>query len=307
MEKKRLLPKNDLVFQRIFGKVGNESVTKRFIELIIEERIETIDLDVNKELIREKEEEKLGRLDVRAKLNGGISCNIEIQLKDNNNMEKRTLYYWAKLHSGQLKQGENYNNTKRTISIIIMGENLNKLKKVSNYHTKWKLREEKQKELILTEDIEIHILELEKLNKIIKKKDELRLWLLFLEDPENKEVQKEMEENIFLQQAMKEYEHLRGSEEFWRIVELREKNLRDESWERENAREAGLAEGRAEGLKQGKAEGLKQGKEEGIKEGRKEERIEIAKELLKQEFSIEKIVKITKLKKEEVEELVKDK
>lgn len=318
MGKTRLLPKNDLVFQRIFGKIGNENIAKRFIELIIEEKIETIDLDVNKELIRDKEEEKLGRLDVRAKLNGGISCNIEIQLKDQNNMEKRTLYYWAKLHSGQLKQGENYNNTKRTISIIIMGENLNKLKKVSSYHTKWKLREEEQKDLILTEDIEIHILELGKLKEIINKKDELRLWLLFLENPENEEVQKEMEENIFLQQAMKEYEHLRGSEGFWRIVELREKNLRDESWEKENAREAGLAEGRAEGLKQGKEEGIKEGikegRKEGIKEGLKEgvkegvnkTKKDIAKKLLKEDFTIDDIVRITELTHKEIEEIEKE-
>ena len=93
MENKKILPKNDLVFQRIFGKVGNEKIAKRFIELIIGEKIESIDLDVNKELIREKEEEKLGRLDVRAKLNGGISCNIEIQLKNHNDIEKRILYY----------------------------------------------------------------------------------------------------------------------------------------------------------------------------------------------------------------------
>ena len=294
MENTKLLPKNDLVFQRIFGKVGNEKIAKRFIELIIGEKIESIDLDVNKELIREKEEEKLGRLDVRAKLNGGISCNIEIQLKNHNDMEKRILYYWSKLHAGQLKESEKYKDIKRTISIVIMGENLKKLKDITNYHTKWNLTEQNRKDLILTEDIEIHVLELKKMKKLTNKQDELRLWLMFLDNPEDEEVQKEMEENAYLKQAMKEYEHLRGSEGFWRIVELREKNLRDEEWERENARE----EARAEGLKEGK----KEGKKEGIKANKKE----TAKKLLKEKFSIEDIIRITELTQKEIEEIKKD-
>lgn len=275
MEKVKLLPKNDLVFQRIFGKVGNEEIAKRFIELIIGEKIETIDLDVNKELIREKEEGKLGRLDVRAKLNHGISCNIEIQLKDENNMEKRTLYYWARLHGYQLKKGDDYNKVRKTISIVIMGENLKSLKNIEEYHTKWRLREEEHKDLILTEDMEIHILELEKMKRVSNKKDELRLWLLFLDNPENEEVQKEMEKNELLQQAMKEYEHLRGSEGFWRLVELREKNLRDEIWRKNNAKE----------------------------EGRKEEKCKIAKKMLAQGSDIEFIIKCTGLTEEEIKKL----
>lgn len=287
MEKINLVPKNDLVFQRIFGKVGNEDIAKRFIELIIGKKIETIDLDVNRELIREKEEGKLSRLDVRAKLNDGISCNIEIQLKDQNNMEKRALYYWARLHGNQLKVGEDYKDVKKTISIIIMGENLKRLADIEEYHTKWKLREEKKKEKILTEDIEIHILEMEKMKNRVKEKDELRLWLLFLDNPENEEVLKEMEENDFFKQAMKEYEHLRGSEGFWRLVELREKNLRDEVWEKNNARE----EGREEGIK------------EGTEKGKKDEKIAIAKKLLKKGYSVEQIMEITDLSEDEIKEI----
>ena len=301
MEETKLLPKNDLVFQRIFGKVGNEKIAKRFIELIIGEEIESIDLDVNRELIREKEEEKLGRLDVRAKLNGGISCNIEIQLKNHNDMEKRILYYWSKLHAGQLKEGDKYKDIKRTISIVIMGENLKKLKDIKNYHTKWSLVEQKRKDLILTEDIEIHVLELKKMKALTNKKDELRLWLMFLENPENEEVQKEMEENTYLKQAMKEYEHLRGSEGFWRLVELREKNLRDAEW----IKDCKIEEAREEARVEGREKGRKEGREEARSEARKE-KAEMIKKMLKEKIDIKTIILVTGLKEEEIKKMINE-
>lgn len=272
MYNKILLPKNDMVFQGIFGKVGNEKIAQRFIELIIGEEIESIDLDVNKELLKRTQEDKLGRLDLRAKLNEGISCNIEIQLKNEGNMEKRAVYYWARLHGNQLKEGEGYKKVQKTISIIIMGENLKCLKDIKDYHTKFQLREENRRDLILSEDEEVHILELEKMKQTNNKKDELRLWLLFLDNPENEEVQKGMEENKLLKQAMEEYDYLRGDELFWRIVELREKNLRDEISARENA----------------------------IDEGREEEKKDIAQKMLKRKFSIEEVAKITELPEDEI-------
>ena len=112
-----------------------------------------------------------------------------------------------------------------------------------------------------------------------------------------------MEENDFLKQAMKEYEHLRGSEGFWRLVELREKNLRDEVWEKNNARE----EGRKEGREEGRQEGVKEGRREGTEKGKKEEKIAIAKKLLKKGYSVEQIMEITDLKEEEIKELMNNK
>ena len=40
--------------------------------------------------------------------------NIEIQLKDEYNMIKRSLYYWSKLYEGQLENGDNYQKLSRT-------------------------------------------------------------------------------------------------------------------------------------------------------------------------------------------------
>ena len=44
---KTLSPKLDVVFQALFGEVGNESITKGFLETILERKIDSIDLSRN--------------------------------------------------------------------------------------------------------------------------------------------------------------------------------------------------------------------------------------------------------------------
>ena len=52
--------------------------------------------------------------------------------------------------------------------------------------------------------------------------------------------------------------------------------------------------------------GIEQGIKTGIEEGAKEEKIQIAKKMLKEKVSIEFIIKVTGLSKEEVEQLISD-
>ncbi len=60
---------------------------------------------------------------------------------------------------------------------------------------------------------------------------------------------------------------------------------------------------KAAGYYEGLEEGIQQGIKEGIQQGEKEKAIKIAKNLLKQNISIEIVVKCTGLTKEEIEKL----
>ena len=42
-----MLPKLDVVFQALFGEVGSERITNRFLENILERKIDEIDLKQN--------------------------------------------------------------------------------------------------------------------------------------------------------------------------------------------------------------------------------------------------------------------
>ena len=80
--KKLLNPKIDYVFKRIFGHVGNEDITGNLISAIIKKEVTDIKLDNNPILEKDLLDDKAGILDIKAKIDKTINCNIEIQVVD---------------------------------------------------------------------------------------------------------------------------------------------------------------------------------------------------------------------------------
>ena len=78
-EKKILSPKLDVVFQILFGEVGSEQITKDLLSTVLDETIETVNLNENIVLREELPNDKMGIVDVLAKINGNEFCNIEMQ------------------------------------------------------------------------------------------------------------------------------------------------------------------------------------------------------------------------------------
>lgn len=74
-----LPPTLDVVFQALFGEVGSEKITTRFLELILKTKIENIDLSKNPIIRRRNIKDKMGILDIIAKINGKEYCNIEMR------------------------------------------------------------------------------------------------------------------------------------------------------------------------------------------------------------------------------------
>ena len=178
-ESKILSPKLDIVFQSLFGEPGSERITKRFLENILEEKIEAIDLSKNPILRREYKTDKLGVLDVIAKINGKENCHIEMQVGRQDFIIERLLYYWSRVYSKQIKEGKDYDKLERTIAILIVDFELKGLEQVE-YITKWKIIEERNRKLILTDKLEIVILELNKIKgKEKSRRGTFRLAVLY--------------------------------------------------------------------------------------------------------------------------------
>jgi len=182
---KLLDPKNDYVFKRIFGHTGNEEITKGLLQSIIPDKIDKIELDSNPITEKDLLDDKVGILDIKAKLNdGNVNCDIEMQVVDQKDIEKRILFYWSKMYIQTLKAGQDYETLKRCIVILITNYDLEKLKEIPEYVTKWKIREEKYSKLVLTNDLELYIISLEKAKNSTKnKKEELYNWLKFINNP----------------------------------------------------------------------------------------------------------------------------
>ena len=276
---KRYPPKMDIIFQAIFGEVGSENITKDFLEKILKRKIEKISLDKNPILRRELKDDKLGVLDIITELDGKEKCNIEMQLIDKNNIIERMLYYWSKMYTRQIKAGDDYNKLEKTIVILIADFNIKGLEEVE-YHSTWKIIETNSvKKLILTDKFELDIIELLKIKGRENEKDQLLDWLIFLENPESERVTRKMEENENLKEAVEKLDRISEDEKMQRIIELREKAIRDEH--------AIYAKGL----------------DDGVEKGAREKQIEIAKSMLKENMDIEIIIKITGLTKEEIEKL----
>ena len=280
---KRYPPKMDIIFQAIFGEVGSENITKDFLEKILKRKIEKISLDKNPILRRELKDDKLGVLDIITELDGKEKCNIEMQLIDKNNIIERMLYYWSKMYTRQIKAGDDYNKLEKTIVILIADFNIKGLEEVE-YHSTWKIIETNSvKKLILTDKFELDIIELLKIKGRENEKDQLLDWLIFLENPESERVTRKMEENENLKEAVEKLDRISEDEKMQRIIELREKAIRDEH--------AIYDKGLDDGIEEGKAKGAR------------EKQIEIAKSMLKENMDIEMIIKITGLTKQEIEKL----
>ena len=192
--KKTLSPKLDVVFQALFGETGSERITKSFLETILNKKIEKIDLSKNPILRREFKDDKLGVLDILAELDGKEKCNIEMQLVNSKSIIERILYYWSRLYSRQIKIGQDYNLLERTIIILITDFKIEGLEELE-YHTTWKIIETEGRKRILTEKLEIDIIELPKIEGKEKESGRLLDWLYFLENPKSRRVTEKMEEN----------------------------------------------------------------------------------------------------------------
>ncbi len=273
--KKTLSPKLDVVFQALFGEVGNERITKAFLQEILKEKIDKIELNVNPILRRETIEDKMGVLDVVAKINNKQNVDIEMQMISNEKLPERILYYWARLFSKGIKKGEDYEKLEKTIAILITNEKIEKFEKLK-YHTEWKIFETENKKEILTDKLEIHIIELEKIeDNNQESNDKLLDWLYFLINPDSRRVKEKMEDNKELKEAKEKLDKITEDARMQQLAWWREKAIYEENTMLNSS------------FRKGKTEGKK----------------EDAKKMKEKNIPIETIIEITGLTKEEIEKL----
>ena len=177
----QLTPKNDVIFKKIFGSKRNEVILKDFLSSIIEEPIKEIEVEKDMKLDKDDLNDKVGILDIKAKLDNGVQVNVEMQVVNQQNMEKRTLFYWGKLYTGSIHEGETFYGLKKTITINLLDFNYFDTKE---YHTKWHIVEDTEKDKILTDVLEIHIIEIPKVREMNERESKNALidWITFLDN-----------------------------------------------------------------------------------------------------------------------------
>ena len=290
-------PKMDFVFKNIFGSEKHPNILISFLNATLKPKdlitaVEIKNTDLNKGYI----EDKFSRLDVKATTSNNEIINIEIQLKNEYNMIKRSLFYWSKLYSEQLNEGEDYSVLKRTICINILNF---KYLKTRMFHSVYRMKEIHTNEE-LSDIQEIHFIEIPKLEDGSDEKDMLVAWIEFLKNPESEKV-RSLEMSVDeIREAKDELIKMSNDDTQRELYEMRAKTLRDKISALNEAERNGIKKGREEGRKEGIEEGIK----EGIEKGEKNKAIEIAKSLINLGLDKESIAKSTGLDLWEVEKLM---
>ena len=295
---KLLKPKIDVVFQSLFSK-KNEKITKAFAEAMLDEKVKKITINDDKELFREKPEDKLGILDLELDINDSEKVDVEIQLVDRSNIQERLLFYFSKLYYNEVKKGDDYKKAKRVVMVAILDYDLDLTKEIKRMETKWKLREENAKDLVLTDKIEIAIIELSKVRAEYEKNKQNKKaqWALFINDPNTREVEEIMKENEDIEEAVVTVHKMTEDEKMRRLADLREKAIMDEK----AIRRKGYEDGRDAGYEDGMAKGIEEEKKKNLQKMK-----DIAKNLKQMDITNEQICNILKIKKDELEKLLQN-
>jgi predicted transposase/invertase (TIGR01784 family) len=176
---------NDFVFLKCFGEKGREEQLTALLNAVLrrtgKKRIVSLEIIENKELPAEITGGKLSKLDVRAVLQDGTRVDIEVQLKNEYNMDKRSLRYWALEYSRSITEGQDYIEMPPVIVINILDFAYIPL---DDFHTSFHIYEDRHKEYMLTDALEMHFIEMVKWRKL-KEKDlnnPLHRWMVYFDE-----------------------------------------------------------------------------------------------------------------------------
>ncbi len=266
MEGNRILPvKSDIIFRLFFADERNQEFLISFLKSVL--RLPEDDYDVieivDPHLLREFEGDKLGIIDVKLRTKSRKTIHIEIQLSVTEAMRSRIIYYDAKLIAEQIKSGDNYGVINKVISIVIMDENM--LLASPKYHHRFTMYDS-EAGVELSDLIEIHTLELQKLPDGA---DGTMLydWASFIAADSEEDLTMLAERNPEVKRAVVKLRELSADE-----------RVRDTYFRREMMRRDIAAQ-------------LKQ------------RDIDIARNLLEMDLSVDQIVKATSLPREEIDNL----
>ena len=262
----RLNPLNDFLFLKLMGEEGNEVQCLSFLNAVLGSKgnrtrgsqpINLIKILENRTITADVIGEKTSILDVRVETDTGEKCNIEVQLKDLHNMERRTLFYWGREFTRGISEGDDYLLLPKVITINIVNfDNI----KLNDFHTCFHLWEDDRKDYLLTDALEIHFINMKKFRQL-KTGDiahnPLERWLTFLDKETPLEIIEEVVKmDTAINKANERLNFVSQDKEFLRNYHLREMSMSDRTTELNTSFERGVEQRNMEIAKNAKNKGL---------------------------------------------------
>ena len=257
-------PMNDVAFKFIFGKEERKQITIDFLNTVLHKSLahEIRDISFRQtEMIPDSDDAKLSRLDIACELDTGELVDVEVQVINYNNMQRRTLFYWARLYLLSLTRGEGYNILRPAITINLLAFELLPQEEPVAMYSIYNIENGDR----LNNDMELHFIELPKYikapHKTIRESSKMERWLAYFA---NRLTSEEKEELAMSEPAIREAMEaekifMSNPDDYLRYVN-RQMALMDYR----SGLEAAALEGIKRGIDQGRREGRTEGRQQGI-------------------------------------------
>jgi predicted transposase/invertase (TIGR01784 family) len=242
-------PLNDFLFYKVFGEKGDEVQLLGFINAVLgktgDDMFTSIIILENKSFTPENIGDKLVTFDVRAVLQDKTKVNVEVQLRNEYNMDKRSLFHWSREFSRSLKSGQDFSELPDVIAINIVDFDYLDTK---DFHSCFHLRDDKEQDIILNEVLEIHFINMVRYRKI-KGKDilgnPLFRWLAWFDRNSKPEILTEVVSmDVAIQKANERLYNLTSDDDILRAYDMQFTAMCDETSRMNYAREKGIKKGK---------------------------------------------------------------
>ncbi|MDP2903113.1 MAG: Rpn family recombination-promoting nuclease/putative transposase [Methylovulum sp.] len=249
----KINPRVDFAFKKLFGSEENKDLLISLINSIVSDEEQVVEVTLkNPYNLADYRAGKMSILDIKARSENNRWFNVEMQISEDYNFDKRAIYYWAKLVTEQLSEGMMFKELKKTISINIMDFNF--IPETKDVHNCYKIiNVGTGKDDKLHDIFELHYIELKKFNKQYHQiENALDRWSTFLTkagqlDKEN--IPKELRSDQNIVKAIEAVDRMFNEEE--RLVyEIRMQSLADVEGKIASAEEKGIEKGREETKKE---------------------------------------------------------
>ena len=171
-------------------------------------------------LRKEYPEDKYGILDVRVLLKNGEQMDLEMQVVPFEFWFQRSFYYLSKMVTDQMKTGDTYDRIKPCIHVGILDFNFFE-NDTRCYHAGMFC--DKETGEVLTDLLQIHILELKKLPPESQNETGIIQWMRFMSGKNRKDFAKMAEQNEYIKEAYECLEKMSADERKRREYEERQK------------------------------------------------------------------------------------
>ncbi|MDR1895758.1 MAG: Rpn family recombination-promoting nuclease/putative transposase, partial [Prevotellaceae bacterium] len=228
----RMNPLNDYLFMKYMGEKGDEEQLISLLNAILQKtgmaEIVWVKICEDKTFTANFIGDKASVLDVRARLADGTMVNIEVQVRDVKNMDRRSLFYWSKEYFQGIGSGQPYEELPNVIAINILGQEYLKIDEV---HTSFHLWEDVHKDFRLTDALELHFIDMVKFRHLKNKDIEnntLHRWLTFFDKTADEAtIKKILEMDQAIKKAQGIISTVQSDREMYRIYMKRELAVAD--------------------------------------------------------------------------------